>query len=220
MSDSTCNTCGKSNYCPLRRGTYSDMNSGLFVCQSGGDTQTSADGTSIQWCEVAAGPGLLCIVIIIPTVLILLCVAGCVVCCRRRAAAQTLIVQPGIAMNPMGSVVVQGSPMPVYQQQQPQQQMPQQQQYSPSQPQYSQQQPQNSQGWAPAAAPAMAPPAVSQMTGWLQQNGLADTEKILMAAGASTVADLRYLSNDDIGRLGLNPVQRNKLSAAIASISM
>ena len=56
----------------------------------------------------------------------------------------------------------------------------------------------------------------SSLLGWLQMNDIPDfVIHALSKAGASSVADLEYLRDDDIDQLGLAIVVRNKLKAAV-----
>jgi len=200
LSDSTCDACGSSGYCPLGHGSYADLNKALYLCRSGG-TKESLGGNSIAWCTVTPSGGLIAMVIILPLFGLGLCVAGCVIGRRRRAAraAQAAaIVAPGLPMQQMGVMPLQQNMM--YMQPQPPMYT------SPPPPVY-------------AAAPAPSPPfAPSPLAQWLSQNGVVGADEALAAAGANSVDDLKFLGPDDIARLGLTPVAANKLAAAISAM--
>ena len=53
---------------------------------------------------------------------------------------------------------------------------------------------------------------------WMAQHGLADSEKVVLAAGVKCVADLQLLTDADLAGLGLPVITRNKLVAAIKTI--
>lgn len=201
LSDSTCDACGSSGYCPLGSGSYADLNKALFLCRSGG-TKESSHGYSIAWCAVTPSAGLIAMVIILPLFGLGLCVAGCVVGRRRRAAraAQAAaMVAPGLPMQQMGVMPLQQNMM--YMQPQASPMYP-----SPPPPVY-------------AAAPAPAPPfAPSPLAQWLNVHGVVGADKALAAAGANSVDDLRFLGPDDVAKLGLTPVAANKLTVAISAI--
>jgi len=161
----------------------------MFDCVSGG---SSSNG--VTYCTIKPSGGLIALVVILPVFGLSVAIAACCYCCRccpvykkrHPTDPQVVVVQPGIAMNPM----VMKVPSPVIT-------------------------PLAGINMPPQSQLAAAPSNAVEDWLVKNDLADAAYATALRSAGVTSIDDFQYVTPEVMSSLSLTPVQRNKLNSAL-----